>query len=139
MNRPKARGTAAETAVLRYVQQNGWPNAYRKTLSGSKDGGDIQLDQHTIIEVKNVADASTGQPSAAMLNGWLAETQAEVVNSGSRWGLLVVKRKGKSSPADWFCYAPIGTFVGLAHIEDPAWRFDMIACVRFGDVLWAMS
>lgn len=42
-NRPKQRGTAAETAVLRYVRDRGYPWAHRLALTGNADQGDISL------------------------------------------------------------------------------------------------
>ena len=40
-NRPKAIGTAAETAVVRYLAAHGFPAAERRALHGATDLGDI--------------------------------------------------------------------------------------------------
>ena len=36
-NRPKAIGTAAETAVVRYLAAHGFPAAERRALHGARD------------------------------------------------------------------------------------------------------
>lgn len=136
MNKPKQRGTAAETAVLRYVRENGFPHAYRQTLAGSKDLGDIRLDDTTIIEVKSVATAATGQPGAALLAKWMGEMAAERKNAGAFRGVLVVKRKGTTNPADWWSYVEANEFITLI---EPWLSFrpepTFPVCVRFGDLL----
>lgn len=38
-NRPKAIGTAAETAVVRYLAAHGFPAAERRALHGATDHG----------------------------------------------------------------------------------------------------
>lgn len=40
-NSPKAIGTAAETAVVRYLAAHGFPAAERRALHGATDLGDI--------------------------------------------------------------------------------------------------
>jgi hypothetical protein len=91
--RPKDIGTAAETAVLRYLQANGWPSARRYALHGALDVGDIDiLNPDVVIEVKGgkaAENASDGQ-----IEKWLAETQREVGAAGAKIGVLVMKRRG---------------------------------------------
>ena len=92
-NRSKARGTSAESAVVRWAQANGFPWAERLVLAGAKDHGDISLvpGRACIVEVKSHASAATGQPGAAQLATWMAETAAECRHAGADVGLLVVK------------------------------------------------
>ena len=70
MSASKAKGTAAETAVLRYVRDNGFPWAHRLALTGNADQGDISLlpGNLVIVEVKSHATAATGQPGDAFHN-----------------------------------------------------------------------
>ena len=113
MNRSKAKGTAAETALLRWLHSNDHPEATRNPPAGAKDVGDLTCDyadghprchrcypwdtQHPplIIEVKNHANLATA------INDGLAELDAEMVNAGTTHGVLVVKRRGKGDPGEW--------------------------------------
>lgn len=121
-NRPKQRGTAAETAVLRHVRENGYPWAHRLALTGNADQGDISLlpGNLVILEVKNHATGSTGQPGAAQLADWMRQTEAERDNAGADHAALVVKRKGTTDPGRWFAYVTTGTFAALLGVPDGA-------------------
>lgn len=124
-NRPKQRGTAAETAVVRWCQANGFPWSERLTLTGAHDRGDISLipGHAVIVEVKAHATAATGQPTAGQLAAWMAETETERSNAGADIGVLVVKRKGTTDVGQWWAYITAGAFAGLvgapaAHFPD---------------------
>src|SRR5690606_4660297 len=39
--KPRDTGTRAETAVVRYRRDHGWPHAERRALRGNQDAGDI--------------------------------------------------------------------------------------------------
>jgi hypothetical protein len=87
VNRPKAKGTSAETAVVEYLRINGWPRAERRALTGSLDKGDIANVWGLAIEVKYA--------NAGMKVGpWLVETGVERINAGADHGILVVKPRG---------------------------------------------
>ncbi len=45
MSKSKQKGTAAETAVVKYLKANGFPKAERRALQGNLDKGDISLRQ----------------------------------------------------------------------------------------------
>jgi Holliday junction resolvase len=102
-NPSKAKGTAAETALLRWLISHGHA-AVRNPPSGNKDVGDLTVAQMTYdfepfaitIEVKNRRDLAT-----AIRDG-LAELEVEKKNAGTAEGLLVVKPKGKGDPGDWY-------------------------------------
>lgn len=122
-NPSKAKGTAAETAVLRYATAHGFAWTERLALSGIHDRGDLSLlpGRAVIVEVKNHAGvASTGQPTAATLTAWMAQTQAEATNAGADHGLLVVKRAGTADPGRWFTYLRADTNAALVGAPDPA-------------------
>ncbi len=107
VNRPKAIGTAAETAVVRYFQAHLFPEARRKVLAGSLDQGDLSIAPGVICEVKsrsNKTGASVGQPGPGELAGWFQELHAEVKNSGAKFGFLVVRRKGTTDVGRWWVY-----------------------------------
>lgn len=85
----KQRGTAAETAVVRYLQ-NWWPAAERRALSGNKDKGDVAVIPGVVVEVKAAA--------RPMLAAWRREALVEMRNAGASACILVVKRPYKSVP-----------------------------------------
>lgn len=102
VNRPKRKGTAAETAVLRYAHGHGFPEAYRLALAGAADRGDLHLGclpgvdgapgLRLITEVKSTS-------GAVQLTRWVRELEAECGNwpdaaSMVTRGLLVVKYRG---------------------------------------------
>lgn len=118
-NRPKQRGTAAETAVLRHVRDNGFPWAHRLALTGNADQGDISLlpGNLVILEVKAHASAATGQPGDAQLAEWMRQTRTERINAGADYGVLVVKRKGTTDPGRWWAYVTAGQFAMLLRAD----------------------
>jgi hypothetical protein len=91
-NRPRNIGTAAETAVVRYLQTHGFPNAERRSLRGILDAGDITGTPGICWEIKAGAAAKTA--SDGLVAQWLAETEQERVNARADVGVLVLARKG---------------------------------------------
>ena len=100
VNKSKNKGTAAETAVVRYAKANGFPDAQRLPLMGSKDIGDVRLTDGIHLEVK--AGERANSPSPALVVDWLEEARNEARNAGPFVECyLVTKRKGYGSPKDW--------------------------------------
>lgn len=101
VNRPKQKGTAAETACKRHAQANGFPLADRLTLSGQYDRGDLQLTIGVIAEVK--AGAQAKNASGNQIAAWLEETETERINAGASIGILIVQPRGvgTSRPGLW--------------------------------------
>lgn len=118
-NPSKAKGTAGETAVLRYVQAHGFPWAERLTLSGNHDRGDISLlpGRAVVLEVKAHAAASTGQPAAGQLSDWMAQAETERVNAGADYCPLVVRRKGTTDVGRWFAFISPSDFASLVDAQ----------------------
>lgn len=124
MNRSKAKGTAAETAVVRWARLNGFPGADRQPLRGNRDAGDIDLCPGIVLEVKNHAGvAGYGQPAPAQLREWMAQAALERDNAGAAHCPLVVKRAGVADPGRWFAYLPAASLAALigdkAAVPDP--------------------
>lgn len=92
MNKPKAIGTAAETAAVRALRQHGFPNAERRALAGTYDLGDIVGTPGIVWEVKGGAAAKTA--SDGQVEAWLDETETERVNARAAVGVLVMQRSG---------------------------------------------
>ena len=91
-NPSKKKGTEAESAVVRFCREVGWPDAERLALAGSQDKGDVRLSRHVILEVKAGRQAQTA--SLTQIDAWLAETERERVAAGAQVGVLVVQRRG---------------------------------------------
>lgn len=104
-NPSKQKGTAAETAVVRYLNEQGWPEVERRTLSGSNDKGDIAGLRRLVVEVKAC--------KAMDLSGWLHEVRREVLAAGADFGVIWHKRRGKTHPTDWYVTMRGGDFVQL--------------------------
>jgi Holliday junction resolvase len=120
----KAKGTAAEREVVRYLQ-NWWPAAERRALSGNKDKGDVAGIADLVVEVKA---AATQQVPA-----WKRETLTEMENAGVGNCMLVVKRPRKGV-AEWDAYIPLGAlgYDQRQHLpeEAPQWvRMDLLVAV----------
>lgn len=110
MNKSKAKGTAAETAVVDFLLEE---NIYshRKTLSGSLDKGDIAIpltDGHIVIEVKNEKKMS--------LSEYVDEAEVEAENAGALFGVAWHKRVRKASPGNWYVTMSGKTFVKILRL-----------------------
>ena len=94
MSASKRKGTAAESAVVQYLQAMGFTHAERRSLNGAKDRGDIAGLPGVVIEVKNCARQE--------LAGWVAEAETERDNDNASLGAVWHKRRGKGHASDWF-------------------------------------
>lgn len=96
VNRPKEKGTAAETAVVGYLREHGWPYAERRALTGATDKGDVTGTPGLAWEVKAGTRIQMAQ--------WVAEMLQERENAHAEHGVLVIKPRGRGvkSVDDWF-------------------------------------
>jgi Holliday junction resolvase len=121
----KAKGTAAEREVVRYLQ-NWWPAAERRALSGNKDKGDVAGIPGVVVEVKAA--------QTQLLTKWQRETLTEMANAAAAGCVLVVKRPYKPV-AQWDAYIPAdhwGALLGVPEGEEgvPPWlRMDLALAV----------
>lgn len=99
MSKQRAKGTAAETAVVRYLQDNGFIHAERRALHGINDKGDITGIPGVVIEVKNHAKLTLAE--------WVKELQQEMANANADFGFVVAKKKGTTNPAEWYAVMPL--------------------------------
>lgn len=97
VNKPKMEGTAAESAVVNWLRDNGHPHVERRPLRGGEDWGDVTGIPGVCIEVKKSG-------KILKLAQWLRETEQERVNSRSGHGILVVKPSGYgvTRTGDWW-------------------------------------
>ena len=96
VNKPKAKGTAAESAVVAYLQTVGFKYAERLALSGSQDRGDITGVPGIVFEVKACQEYS--------FNAWLGEARAERDNANADFGIVVAKPRmvGTTKTGQWY-------------------------------------
>ncbi len=95
MSKQRAKGTAAESAVVAALHRGGFPEARRNPLAGAKDVGDIG-GLPIAIEVKNHVKTQLGL--------WVPEAQREAHNAGLDVGVVWHKRRGVglANAQDWY-------------------------------------
>lgn len=101
-NPSKQRGTAFESALVRWLQANGHPYAERRTLAGSNDRGDIAGIPGVVLEAKACKTFD--------LAGWCRELEVEMGNAGADIGAVVVKRRGTTDPGQAYAILPLHVF-----------------------------
>lgn len=137
-NKPKAIGTAAESAVLKICLPY-YPDAHRLVLAGQQDQGDIRLNRDWIVEVKG--GAQTAQVGDKKLAGWVDELYAEIGHASADFGFLVLQRAGFGKPnADrWWAYISLGVLVSItATTTLPPDIYDVMVRLELGELLTVM-
>lgn len=102
--RSKDIGTRAETSVVRYLRDNGFPGADRQPLRGRADTGDVDITAGIIAEVK--AGQQAARASANQIRRWLFETDTERLRAGADIGVLVVYQRGRG-PGHWHVWTTV--------------------------------
>lgn len=98
MNKSKAKGTRAESAVVKALLANDI-KATRQALAGSDDRGDIYLEgRDLILEVK--AGKQTANPNRSQIKEWIRQAKQEGQAAGCYWMLVVVRYGRKLADAD---------------------------------------
>ena len=131
-NRPKAIGTAAETAVVRYLAAHGFPAAERRALHGATDLGDITGTPSLCWEVKGgeaAKDASDKQVAA-----WLDETREEAGNAGATYGFLIVQRRQKGV-RDWWAVLDVCDLAKLVRCDSREQASNMHARITLAQLV----
>lgn len=109
VNKAKARGTAAESKVVRWLNENGHPYAERRALAGALDKGDILLPGvNVVIECKDVRSDNWGV--------WLNETLQEQVNAKADYAYCIRRRVGRPDVGDWFALTTVRQMNALLRI-----------------------
>ncbi|MGC5012581.1 hypothetical protein ACLQ2R_17595 [Streptosporangium sp. DT93] len=113
VNKPKAVGTAAESAVVRALRTLGFPHAERRALAGAYDLGDITGCPGLVFEVKGGEAAKNA--SDGLITDWMAETEAERANARADVGVLVLQRRGigASNAHRWWAILRLSDVVRL--------------------------
>lgn len=124
--RPRDIGTAAESAVVRYLRTAGFPHAERRALRGNHDAGDVTGTPGICWEVKGGTAARMA--SDGLIQAWLDETDKERVAAGADVGVLVVQRPGigPANAGRWWAILPGWQYESLCAREMEGfgrWRF----------------
>lgn len=105
MSKQRAKGTAFETAVCRFLAGEGFPHVERRALAGTTDRGDIAGIPGWVLEVKNCQRAE--------LAGWIDEATIEQANDGAEFSAVWHHRRGQAQPSAGFVTMTGATFVRL--------------------------
>lgn len=99
VNKSKAKGTAAETAFVKYLRDE-WnlPFVERRALSGTGDRGDIAGIPGVVLEIKDAEKKKMPE--------WQSQTLAEMSNDGAYICALIIKVPRKHR-RDWEAWVPL--------------------------------
>lgn len=101
----KAKGTAWETDLVRYLRAHGFPDAERRALAGALDLGDITGTPGLVWEAKHQRTFE--------LAGWVDEAEVERINAGADYAAVVARRPRRPDPADAYVIVPLARYVTL--------------------------
>jgi hypothetical protein len=112
----QAKGKRAEQALVRWLRENGWPDARRFVQTGTvrdADQGDIRLEGprgvgSVVLEVKHYAGGLTDSQVLAFLHK-LHEQQCRP----GELGILIERRNAVAGPANWWAHLTVRTLVEL--------------------------
>ena len=105
MSKAKQKGTAAETAVVNWLKEQGRKHVERRSLNGVNDRGDIAGIPGLVIEVKNHKEIKLSQ--------WLKELEIEMINDKADTGVIIHKKIGTTSVGDWYATMPVEVWYKL--------------------------
>jgi len=123
VNRPKQKGTAAESAVVSFLRTQGFPYAERLALQGGKDRGDVTGIPGIVVEVK--------AENVYTLSSWLQECRVEVENAKADYGFVAAKPRGVGNTRvdQWYAVTNQLPWVDLLNAGlvdlDQVWTHDM--------------
>lgn len=110
MSRARAKGTAWESEVVRFLRE-WWPAAERRALAGAKDLGDITGIPGVTFECKNVRTAAYPE--------WVRQAEAERDNAGDQVGVVFAHVNGKAKADDGLVVMSPRQFVWL--LREAGW------------------
>lgn len=131
MSKEKQKGTKWETDVVNYLNENGFPNAERRALTGKNDKGDIAgLPNNWVLECKDHKTIS--------LSTFVDEAMTEKENAGSAYGAAVIKRARKNV-SQAYVVMPLEQFVVVMQkLQVKPWTSepDPRQCLTCGNMVW---
>lgn len=107
MSKAKAKGTMAETGLVKFLREHGFPGAERRSLNGSVDLGDITGTPCLAWEVKS--------QKSYKFPAWIEEAKVEAKNAKADYGILVVKPNGVgiTRAGDWWAVLTVSDITRL--------------------------
>lgn len=116
MNKSKNKGTAGETAVVKYLVDHD-VSAQRRALHGNADLGDIEIMKpcRMILEVKS--GQQTNNPSRSQLDEWCRQTAVEGANAHLPSALVVKRYRKAIKDCDVYFYSRYGLTVYM-HLDE---------------------
>lgn len=131
VNKSKAIGTHAETAVVNYLRTHGFAGAERRALAGSLDKGDILVGPGFILEIKSGKAAESASDNQIL--AWLAEAEVESRNSDGASFMLVTKRKaiGITRVGQWWAHMRLDHWLD----EPESLGLDLVIHVALADAV----
>jgi hypothetical protein len=110
MSEARRKGSAFESAVVRYLAEHGFPDCERRVMGGSRDRGDIAGVSGWVLEAKATRTLD--------LAGAMTEAKREAVNAGTARYAAVLKRR--SHPvSDAYVVLPLHLFADLLRERQP--------------------
>lgn len=103
VNKPKQKGTQAESDVVRWGKKHEFYAAERLALSGVNDRGDVRIATGVMVQVKD-GYTDRKEPTDYQIDSWLKETEEQRRRGEFEVALLVHKRFGKGDPDEWRWY-----------------------------------
>lgn len=107
--RPKDKGTRAESDIVQWAKKYNFYRAERLVLHGTGDVGDVRLAEGVMIQVKD-GYTERKEPTDYQVGQWLAQVDKQRKNGDWNIALLVHKRYGKADPDSWRWYLDGATF-----------------------------
>jgi hypothetical protein len=103
----RAKGNAAEVAVVNWLREHGYPDARRYLAGDGRQPGDIDGVPALCIDVKNQQRHAIGE--------WLRQAERE---ARSNLPVVVVKPRGETDPGKWWAVLRFEDLIGLIEEND---------------------
>lgn len=103
-------GKDTEQRVARWLREHGYPHAERTVRTGYRvaartlaDAGDIDGCPGLTIQCKSLRPTDRAERA---VEGWLAETEQQRLQTGADVGVLIVRRWGTTDVGRWWAFVP---------------------------------
>lgn len=108
MSNPSGKkGTWGETSRVNYLKARGWRYATRITKKGSRDCGDLILDQAVPVMIES-KETRAFTPST-----FIAEMEAQIENAAAEFGFVIVKKKGTTDVGKYYALTTVDEMMKL--------------------------
>lgn len=104
-SKSKRKGNKAESDVVKWLKENGFPYADRRIAGAQLDKGDISGVNGVTIEVKNQVRMDLAE--------WVGELEIEMANDKAWTGTVLHKRPRRTDIDEWYCTMPAKVWLAL--------------------------